>query len=116
MVSSLIVLTLRPVLYGTVVYAVRRREALAPLPVPPPPQELAAALVNLLLGKGAVTPQTREKSLTWTLRIAAGLAWVGVLYACSGFDPVVFDVVFKATVLPSVLLLLWFQWFPRRSR
>ncbi|MFE1883209.1 DUF2207 domain-containing protein, partial [Streptomyces diastatochromogenes] len=60
--------------------------------------------------------QTRAKSLTWTLRIAGGLAWVGVLYACSGFGPVVFDVAFKATVLPSVLLLLWFQWFPRRSR
>ncbi|MFF7128827.1 DUF2207 family protein [Streptomyces sp. NPDC008240] len=213
MVSSLVVLTLCPVLFGALVYAVRRREAMAPVPVPPPPQELAAALVNLLLGKGEVTPKaigttglelvhagrlrlerkadgtrtvrladeadsrrplrafeelllervrhrcrvhvdrvpmealgpgdgdeywvwwrgfqrsvqeealalglirpTREKYLTWTLRIAGVLAWVGVLYACSGFGPVVFDVVFKATVVPSVVPLLWFQWFPRRPR
>ncbi|MFE1883210.1 hypothetical protein, partial [Streptomyces diastatochromogenes] len=60
MVSWLIVLTLCPILYGAVVYAVRRREALAPLPVPPPPQELAAALVNLLVGKGEVTPKAIE--------------------------------------------------------
>ncbi|MFF8429470.1 DUF2207 family protein [Streptomyces sp. NPDC016566] len=213
MVSSLVVLTLCPVLFGALVYAVRRREAMAPVPVPPPPQELAAALVNLLLGKGEVTPKaiettglelvhagrlrlerkadgtrtvrladeadsrrplrafeelllervrhrcrvhvdrvpmealgpgdgdeywvwwrgfqrsvqeealalglirpTREKYLTWTLRIAGVLAWVGILFACSGFGPVVFDAVFKATVVPSVVPLLWFQWFPRRPR
>ncbi|SOD91475.1 hypothetical protein SAMN06272765_7115 [Streptomyces sp. Ag109_G2-15] len=49
MVSSPAVLTLCPVLYGAVVYAVRKRKALAPLPVPRPPG----------VGRGAGEPAAR---------------------------------------------------------
>ncbi|MGW2524810.1 DUF2207 family protein [Streptomyces sp. NPDC001617] len=211
--TYLIALTLCPVLYGAVVYAVRRWETRAPLPVPPLPQELAAAVVNLLLGKGEVTPKAietaglelveagrlllerkpdgtptvrlalrtdgnqrlrpfeqllldrvrhrcrgqvdrvplaalgpgdgdeywvwwrsfqwsvrdeamalglirpaREKSLTWSLRVAGGLAWSGILYGCSGFGSGVFEVAFDATVAAVLLLMFWFERFPRKSR
>ncbi|MGW7818220.1 hypothetical protein ACWGLF_08835 [Streptomyces puniciscabiei] len=211
MVTLLVACALGPLLYAAAVYAVRRRETLPPLPKPPPHRELAAPVVNLLFGRGEVTPKAiettslelveagrlrlerkadgtptvrltpdaehlrhlrpfeelllervrhrcrgqvdrvpiealgpgdgdeywiwwrafqrsvqdealalglirpaREKSLTWTLRIAAGLAWAAVLYGCSQLDSDVFDVAFKATAIVTALLGLWYERFPRR--
>ncbi len=46
MVISLIVCTLRPARYGAVADTVRRLDVLAPLPVPPPHREPAAAVMK----------------------------------------------------------------------
>jgi len=57
-----------PLLYAAAVYGVRRRETLPPLPSPPPHRELAAPVVNLLFGRGEVTPKAIE---TTSLQLVA---------------------------------------------